>query len=191
MEKLKDFLSSPKKTAILGLIGSVLNLAYLLLIYIKLHSSSFNIIVYLLLYANIIGLITYFSIILLRILKKKGNIKIANYTLLVTYIVSLVVSIFVGILEGEIFNLQDLLRIITILYLFNILFHKLKFMNNKIFAVLVIIFSLLPMINALLSNRTTISINVVSLTNNLGYLLIIPYFYNFYNLLKEENKNGK
>ena len=86
MEKIKEFLSSPKKTAILGLIGSILMLITTIT---TLYTTNIILNTYNL---YIIGLIVYFSIILIRMYKQKGNIKLANILLVVTYIVSFVIK---------------------------------------------------------------------------------------------------
>lgn len=178
---MKEFLKSPKKTAILGLIGSVIMLITTIttLYTSNLILNSYNL--------YIIGLIVYFSIILMRMYKKKGNIKIANTLLIITYIISSISVIFVGIVDGESF-LIDIIFFGTItLYLCNILFGKLKIINNKVFAVIIIGFSVYKLVRfgIYFLNETDMYLILYSI-KYLGYMAIVPYFYNYYELLKEE-----
>lgn len=180
---MKEFLKSPKKTAILGLVGSFLMLT-------TTFTSSYT--SNLILNSNnlyIIGLIVYFIIILMRMYKQRGNIKIANALLITTYILSLISSVFINIAEGESILVDVLLFGITILYLSNILFRKIKFINNKIFAVILLGFSIYQIIRF----GTYIFINneiefylISDFIKYLGYIAIVPYFYNYYELLKGE-----
>ena len=84
MEKLKEFMRSPKKTAILGLIGSILMLANWII-----YFTPFSILDEL----CSICLIIYFIVILVRMFLQKGNLKFANYTLIISYIVTLLMII--------------------------------------------------------------------------------------------------
>ena len=84
MEKVKEFFRDNKKTAILALIGSVILLAYYWYIsgFIRL----------LLRYVGYIGIVVYFANVLLRMYKKKGNIRVANYILIVTLIIQTIIK---------------------------------------------------------------------------------------------------
>lgn len=88
MEKIKEFMSNPKKTAILGLVGAIPMIIYALYCWFDDFEFSFIFsILYLIAYN--IGLVIYFTIVLNRLYKHNGNIKIANYVLIAGYIVSL------------------------------------------------------------------------------------------------------
>ena len=182
MEKIKEFLSSPKKTAILGLIGSILMLITTIT---TLYTTNIILNTYNL---YIIGLIVYFSIILIRMYKQKGNIKLANILLLVTYIVSFVLSSVVDFMQEESILIDIILFGTIILYLCNILFRKLKIINNKIFAVIVLGFSVFQIIRFIIYffSETDLYLMLYSI-KYLGYMAIVPYFYIYYNLLKGEN----
>lgn len=178
---MKEFLKSPKKTAILGLVGSFLMLTTT---FTSLYTSN------LILNSNnlyIIGLIVYFIIILMRMYKQRGNIKIANALLITTYILSLILSVFINIAEGESILVDVLLFGITILYLSNILFRKIKFINNKIFAVILLGFSIYQIIRfgTYIFRNNEIEFYLISgFVKYLGYIAIVPYFYNYYELLR-------
>lgn len=177
---MKEFLKSPKKTAILGLVGSFLMLT-------TTFTSSYT--SNLILNSNnlyIIGLIVYFIIILMRMYKQRGNIKIANALLITTYILSLILSVFINIAEGESILVDVLLFGITILYLSNILFRKIKFINNKIFAVILLGFSIYQIIRFGTYIFRNNEILISGFVKYLGYIAIVPYFYNYYELLKGE-----
>ena len=92
---MKNFFKSPKMTAILGLIGSII---MLITTFTTLYTSNIILNIY---NIYIIGLIIYFTIILMRMYKQKGNVKIANTLLITTYIVSSISIIFVSIADGE------------------------------------------------------------------------------------------
>lgn len=186
MKKLKDFFSSPKKTAILGLIGSLLMLLDISVSFSPLDN------------LYVIGLIVYFIIILFRIFAQKGNLKIANYTLIITYLVQLLM-----IIPNIKYNSVDRIIVyvvsfvIILLYLVNILLRKKNFVNNKIFAITIILYTLLQLFPFIKNGihffgirYTPLVETTIYIINDIGYIFIIPYFYNYYNILRGENKNG-
>ena len=177
MKKLKDFFSSPKKTAILGLIGSLLMLLDISVSFSPLDN------------LYVIGLIVYFIIILFRIFAQKGNLKIANYTLIITYLVQLLM-----IIPNIKYNSVD--RIIVYVVSF-VIIRKKNFVNNKIFAITIILYTLLQLFPFIINGIHFFGIRYAPLVettiyiiNYIGYIFIIPYFYNYYNILRGENKNG-
>lgn len=177
---MKEFLKSPKKTAILGLVGSILMLSSFL-VYFDLYSILNNL--------HTIGLITYFVIILIRMFNKKGNIKIANYILIGGYIIELFFML--GLNIKNITNIlpYTLVFLIPILYFFNILLGKKNVVNNKVFAVTIILYTLIQVIAVMQTFNNgyfTTTYNIIYLVNFLSYVCIVPYFYNYYELLKEE-----
>lgn len=182
MKKIKEFLSSPKKTAILGLIGSLLMLLDISVSFSPLDN------------LYVIGLIVYFIIILCRIFAQKGNLKIANYTLIILYIAQLLMIVpnikYIFTFNGIIYVIS---LILVLLYFFNILLRKKNFVNNKIFAITIILYTLIHLILVITTyNFFAIKYSpfveiVIYIINYIGYLFIIPYFYNYYNLLREEN----
>lgn len=192
---MKEFFKSPKKTAILGLISSAIMLLPILFT---------NGIVYIIDYISynfyFIGFIIYFSIVLLRMNGKNSDIKKANYFLIISIIITIISSGIWGLLEGEgIFTLNDIALLAMILYFSNIFFKKAKFMNNKIFIIVVSIVSIYLIINNIVGLVTNydeiiyfidLAYVLFGYIKYLAQIAIIPYFYNYYNLLKEENKNG-
>lgn len=177
---MKEFLRSPKKTAILGLTGSLIMLIHMFL-YSKqfLISTIYNV--------CFIGLIIYFVTVLSRMFKQRGNIKFANYILIITFIISILVSIILGILEGEFFTLDDLLLIIMTLYFSNILLRKVKLINNNAFAIIVIGLSIYQLIRygfIIFSVKEIEILDLSYIIKHLAYITIVPYFYNYYELLK-------
>lgn len=179
---MKEFLKSPKKTAILGLVGSIM---MLISIFLFSHYS----VIYNIFNVYFIGLIIYFSTVLTRMFKQKGNIKFANYILVITYVISILASIILGILEGEFFTLDDLLLIIMTLYFSNILLRKIKFINNKVFAIMVMGLSIYQLIRYGFIIFSIKEIDILDLSyfiKHLAHIAIVPYFYNYYKLLKGE-----
>jgi len=165
MERVKEFSKDQKKTAILGLIFNILAIIMLFQIY-----RSYGIIYGLRILISEsakIGIIVYFAIVLSRLYNKKGNINIANSILI---ILSVINTVFMNMLFAVI-------NIIFILYLCNILLNKVKLVNNKIFAIAIIIGAAFRFISMLKFFNTTGLIFILS------DLAIIPYFYNYYELL--------
>ena len=185
MKKVKEFLSSPKKMAILGLISSII----LLLYYI--FNIPTSIIGILLNYLDLIGLTVYFTIVCIRMDEKNCNIKVANYILIASFLIKTVLNI-VPLLNNSYARLDSynnyfintvvttIINIITILYLYNILLKKTKLINNKVFALATIIYVVYLMIQ-----MPTFSL--IGIFLNLCILARIPYFYNYHELLKKEN----
>ena len=179
---MKEFLRSPKKMAILGLIGSVfmiINIFILILNDVCSWFTSLN-------FAYSIGFLIYFIIVLLRLYKEKGNIKIANYILIGSFIISLVVHIVIiqdlpGLSMASIVYL--VVTIITLLYLTNILLRKIKIVNNKSFIFIIFIYLIYQAFLMIIVKEMDLYI-MSELVNSLSYLLITPYFYNYYDLLK-------
>ncbi len=189
MEKVREFLKSPKKIAILGLVGSILML-FSWCVYFSAYSILDKL--------YVIGLIIYFIIILVRMFAQKGNLKIANYTLIGLYIGQLLMVIpsikYIFTVKGIIYVI---VFIIVLLYYINILLRKKNFVNNRIFAITISLYTLIQVASVISAyNMFAIKYSpfaetVIYTINCIGYVLIIPYFYNYYNILKGENKNGK
>lgn len=108
MEKVKEFLKDTKKTVILGLISSILICCYHFYNIAVIEYSSFSIAILTLIATltelQFVGFLVYFIILLMRLYKKKGNIKLANRILafslvisLVAQILSICISIYIGI----------------------------------------------------------------------------------------------
>ena len=129
---------------------------------------------------------------------QKGNLKIANYTLVGLYIGQLFMIIpnikYIFTVKGIIYVISF---IIILLYFINILLRKKNFVNNKIFVITIILYTLIQLVSVISSyNLFAIKYspfieNTIYIINYIGYIFIIPYFYNYYNILKGENKNGK
>ncbi len=172
MNKVKEIFSNTKINIFLGIIGCVLFLIIGRSFYFSIEN-----------YLFILGLLWYFITLLNRIYRKKGDIKIANYLLISCYVLQILVT-FIGYRYGYgyICNLTILCFgfVIPALYFFNVLLRKKLVINNKIFAISI----LLCLIPAYFSGGYLMAIEF------LVYLLIIPYFYNYYELLKEEISNG-
>lgn len=170
MERIKEFLSSPKKTTILGLIFSILATICCIQTF-KLYGMFRGLLFFLPSNALYIGLLVYFSIVISRLYNKKGNINIANRILIILLIISTIMCA-INSMDNIVFVI---INIIFILYLCNILFGKIPFINNKIFAIAMVISAVYRFINILGY------INISSIMFVLTDLAIIPYFYNYYN----------
>lgn len=183
MEKLKEFMSSPKKTAILGLIGIAIMLISVLRYTIGEDFFEFGIIA--LCHTYIYGLVIYFIIILTRIFKQKGNIKMANYLLILSLVIAVIGNC---LLQKSLINV--IVLIFSLLYLIRILLRKNNFVNNKVISVIAILY----IIYAFIVKRSIFVFEkdiLDYLTQAIGLVMITPYFYQYFEFLKEENKNGK
>lgn len=161
-----------KKTAIIGLIGSILliipNFIYLIIeltsywyyiTYVGLLRTILSIIGY-------IGLIIYFTTIVLRTHFKRGNIKLANYSLIGLFACSTIFS-------------PRIINIFLLLYFISIISKK-AFIPNKVFVIGMLLCSI----------HTFLGFSLTTLIMTIGYLMIIPYFYNYYNLIKKGGLNN-
>lgn len=178
MEKIKEFFSSPKKTAILGLIGSIVWVLANLINSVEKGFSSFSSIA--------IGYNIYFSITLLRLYKGKGNIELAKKLLIVSYIINIVINfVMIGIVAGN-FILAIISLIpngIILLYLLNILFGKFKIINNKVYIIPTILTFILFILYLVQLEKYVEEI-ILRAMECFGSIATVPYFYNYYELLK-------
>lgn len=182
---MKEFLKNPKNTAILGLLGGILMLCSNLL-YNYYFGLAFKGIFFYSLKLGLesvfsIGIIIYFLIVIMRLYSQKGNIKVAKYMLLVSLIVH-IITIFL-------FN-QDIITSIIFLaitlYIFRILFNKDMPINNIAFLIVLSAYSLLNCFS-IIQQKDMLTGFKYLLIMYFSYIFIIPYFYNYYELLKGEN----
>ena len=180
---MKEFFKSPKKTAILGLIGAIIMLFPVIKFTFGEDFFEFGIIsIY---HTYFWGLLIYFIYIVLRFYKLKGNIKIVNYILITTIAVSII-----GNILGKLW-INVIVLIIFELYLLNIFCRKKTLINNKIALIVLVAYIIYSIVVNNIRTYFFVQNLFDFITQIIGYLFIIPYFYNYYNLLKGENKNGK
>lgn len=194
MNKIKALFTSPKKTAILGLIGSIILFAiygyycFLNIFYLQYYNSLFYIASQFISYLPVISILIYFIIVLLRMYYKKGNIKLANNLLIVSFILQSIWIVFNMVLvyivsNNIIYLLYDiphlLLGIANTLFFFRIFKKKKNFVNNKVYTIAMILYSIYCVFTGS---------SFLSLIRHLCILSKIPYFYNYDKLLGG-NKN--
>ena len=133
MEKLKEFMSSPKKTAILGLVSSIL---MILSVFLNNRTVMFWTIV-----TNFIsfGFAFYFIIILLRLVKNVGNIKIANYFLIISFAIAILADV-VLLIKFKV-NINIIIYLVVNIYMAYYLYNLL-IKRNYIFELYTYIFLL-------------------------------------------------
>lgn len=180
-------LNSLKKNVILGLIFCAIMLFPLVFLDNLLAYLSYNF--------YFIGLTIYFAIVLMRMKKININIKIANNFLLATCIVTIITSVIYGIIAGEgVLSLNHLTLIVMILYFCNLFYKKPKLINNKMFSFVVIgvsIYFIIVYIIDLIKYYDLLNMSYIfNYLKFFAQIAIVPYFYNYYNLLKEK-ENGK
>lgn len=180
---IKEFLKSPKKTAILGLIGIIIMLIPVLKF--TFGEDFFEIGIVSIYHTYFWGLLIYFLVVVLRFYKMKANIKIANYILIITLGIAIIGNILAT------FWINVIILAILELYLINILLRKNTFINNKIACVVFLLYILYSIISFNFRTYFFVENLFDFITQIIGYLFIIPYFYGYQELLKGENKNGK
>ena len=189
MEKVKEFLKNPKKTAILGLVFCTI------IVLLKLYSViSNNLLSYMLMsilyMTKDIGLTIYFAIIVMNMSKQKGNVEMAKNLLILFVAISTIFSL----IPFRGFNtiIPLLVNVIFIMYLYNIFYKKFEFVNNKVFlcamVVYIAIYNIYPLITSPL-----MYLSIYDIIQLLANIAFIPYFYNYYNWINnaKDSKNKK
>ncbi|MBO5349043.1 MAG: hypothetical protein J6A89_04415 [Clostridia bacterium] len=175
---MKKIIINPKITAIIGLIGGMIMLISSIVsnfTYNNVYPEIFIIL------ENIfkIGLILYFGNIITRLYFGTGSLKFANYVLIATLIIFILhLTLVRNIIEAVVF-------LCILLYFINILFDKNTYINNKIFTLVFGGYSILSAI-VLFMEINEFPNSLYLMINYISYLLVIPYFYGYYEL-KEEN----
>lgn len=213
MEQVKAFFKNTKKIAIIGLISSILicyissynsyNSIYSTItrmsnpLYEFYYNNDFyiydiQIIIREILFSlATLCFVVYFIFLLISLYKEKKIIKIANYILLCSFMITVILEIhsiystYTYFKDCDFTNptkliLQLVTGLVNTLYIFNILFKqgKIKFITNKVFAIsniLLVILGFLP-------------ITFIGILLDVLYLFKMLYFYNYYKLL-EISKN--
>lgn len=178
MEKLKKFLNNPQNSILMGLIMTIIYFLYEILVCAKFSNKIF----FILSNSYNIGLIIYFSIILLRLKGKQINIKNAQNILIALYIITLL-----GCLRN--FNILNIAYLIVFLLYLCGIFNKKFYINNKIFLILNIAYIVIYILFDIFDSYYFSNIQFIYyLIFILSKMLIIPYFYNYYNLMKGSEK---
>lgn len=174
---MKKIITNPKITSVIGLIGGIM-LIVSKYMYDSMEQGFFN---YKWILENIfrLGIVCYFIIIYTRLFFKRGNVKIANIVLISSLIIfDIIYLVYQNIIGFVVF-------FIITLYFINILFHKNTHINNIIF--------LIDLLFYVGFNCYSVSQNPIFagqlnsiIFQYVSYLLIIPYFFGYYTLLKEE-----
>ena len=144
MENLKKFIASPKRNTIVGLVSSILMLLQAIFIIVISKEIEFKEISHIIKNFVSLGFILYFSIILYRMNRRRGNLKIATNILIVSLILTILLLIlfqFTGTMDSN--NIIAIIvNIIILIFLFNILKRKsTKFINN-IFLVIMVVYKI-------------------------------------------------
>lgn len=207
MENVKEFFGSLKKTAMLGLISSILMMIYIIM---QMSSRTQGFLVIILnaiqLLPMIIGFIVYFSIVTLRMSKENISLKIGNNILLICLVMTLVAVVIITIIYYEfsiISILNIIIRSITIIFIYNVTLKKSTKISWIWFALSIVYLVVIDIINIiniwrannyllnLYPTSETITILILKTISCVSYIGIIPYFINYYNIVKEGKINGK
>lgn len=207
MENVKEFFGSLKKTAMLGLISSILMMIYIIM---QMSSRTQGFLVIILnaiqLLPMVIGFIVYFSIVTLRMSKENISLKIGNNILLICLVITLVAVVIITIIYYEfsiISILNIIIRSITIIFIYNVTLKKSTKISWIWFALSIVYLVVIDIINIiniwrannyllnLYPTSETITILILKTISCVSYIGIIPYFINYYNIVKEGKINGK
>lgn len=101
---MTDFFRDSKRNAILGLVGCIILVILLSVFTFNTFDYSrsydtYSAIFFQLSHLYILGLLIYFIIVLCRFNGKKGSIKFANYLLLISFILSILLNFFIYFLK--------------------------------------------------------------------------------------------
>lgn len=192
MESIKKFFASPKRNAILGLVSSILMLLQAVFIIVINVEFEFQEISHIIRNFVSLGFIMYFSIILYRMNIRRGNLKRVTNILIVFLILTILSLILLQV--ADIMNFSNIIaitvNIIILIFLFNILKRKSTKFSNNIFLVVIVAYTIYQLV--IDNMNTTIFTNEFDTRTfliwlcNVSYLGIVPYFYNYYEILKEE-----
>lgn len=204
---MKEFFGSLKKTAMLGLISSILMMIYIIM---QMSSRTQGFLVIILnaiqLLPMLIGFIVYFSIVTLRMSKENISLKIGNNILLICLVITLVAVVIITIIYYEfsiISILNIIIRSITIIFIYNVTLKKSTKVSWIWFALSIVYLVVIDIINIiniwrannyllnLYPTSETITILILKTISCVSYIGIIPYFINYYNIIKEGKINGK
>lgn len=183
MEKIKNFFSKSKNTILIGLVMCVVYFLYSIFFQAKYQ----NKIMFIFQNAYVIGLLIYFLTVFLRTKRKEINIKIIQKVLIGLFIF----NAFICLLSFFTLGLYFVNRFITTIYFsvsaiyFYGIFNRKCKINNKVFfviSIINIIFYLYHCITMIYEFHILFIIDM--LIYALFSLSIIPYFYNYYNLVK-------
>lgn len=197
MENLKKFIASPKRNTIVGLVSSILMLLQAIFIIVISKEIEFKEISHIIKNFVSLGFILYFSIILYRMNRRRGNLKIATNILIVSLILTILSLILLQV--ADIMNFSNIiaitLNIIIYIFLFNILKRKSTKFSNNIFLVMMVVYTIYQLVmdnmNIIIFTNEFDTRNFLIWICNVSYLGIVPYFYNYYEILKGEKiKNG-
>lgn len=192
MENLKKFIASPKRNTIVGLVSSILMLLQAIFIIVISKEIEFKEISHIIKNFVSLGFILYFSIILYRMNRRRGNLKIATNILIVSLILTILSLILLQV--ADIMNFSNIiaitLNIIIYIFLFNILKRKSTKFSNNIFLVMMVVYTIYQLVmdnmNIIIFTNEFDTRNFLIWICNVSYLGIVPYFYNYYEILKEE-----
>ena len=185
MENIKKFFASPKRNAIVGLVGSILMLLQAIFIIVISKEIEFKEISHIIKNFVSLGFILYFSIILYRMNRRRGNLKIATNILIVSLILTILSLILLQV--ADIMNFSNIIAITLNIIIYIFLFTK---FSNNIFLVVIVAYTIYQLV--IDNMNTTIFTNEFDTRTfliwlcNVSYLGIVPYFYNYYEILKEE-----
>jgi len=190
MESIKRWFSSPKNLIIVGLIGTLSGCLCQTIILNQTIRTIDNSLFYELLCS--IGGFIYFLVVFLRIKGKKIDIKISQKILVyicficgIMHIIDMLYPITIGIF---------LCHLVFGLYL-TFLFNNKKYISNKVIIVISIIYIILSSYYDHIAWWDYFHIYGMEwysyfyrLVRIIGIISTTPYFYNYYNLIREENK---
>lgn len=148
-----------------------------------------------------LGLLIYFTCILLKLFKVKLKIKVSEWILMITNVFRL---IFIGIMvimefydytsstyyhyKFPIEPLMSLIfQILFTMFMYEIVSKKTKFINNKIYSMSTIIYLIFE-IGYNINDVDYVRLIIIDI---LPYIATLPYFYTYYKFLKNDSKDNE
>lgn len=173
-----EILRKPKVLAFLGLIGSIISIIPMLI-----SIFNFGDIIGILLGFQV-GLIGYFLLIILRLYKIRININIPKVLLIIYFIINDIMYIIIAIKNIYFFLIVWLLLLVLYTFYFiHIFYNRGLKISNKVLLIATLVFIIIALLNLKIFSVITFDLIVI-------WIFILPYFYQYYNLLEEEKENG-
>lgn len=174
-----EVLKRPKVLAFLGLFGSIISIIPMLI-----SVFDFDDIIGILLGFQV-GLIGYFLLIILRLYKVRININIPKVLLILYFIINDIMYAIVAIKNIYFFLMVWLLLLILYTFYFIYIFYnKGPKTSNKILLIVTLVFIIIALLTLKIFSVITFELVVI-------WIFILPYFYQYYNLLEEEKENER
>ena len=196
----KNSFFSIRNLAILGLVSTIVFLIMGLIPFISVISIMSGFLSYLISIVSflpLLFLVIYFIIVCIKLYTKKDfmNLKAVQIAVIISFVCNILVE-FYNIIESLIligYNIEIIsmvlfvfAQIVSCIYYLNIFVYKKTQINNKIYACVNIGYFIAVVILCLINKE---HLSIESIISSFIWLLHIPYFYKYYELLQGKKEN--